>query len=578
MTDEQMMMKSDNTPFTNESLVNSPTTDNEFLHAQINALKKQVRELSFLHETSRLLTSTLDVDSVLQAIMNQVRDYFLVEAASVALLDERSETLIFRVAVGKASQEVIGLRLLPGQGVAGWVAQTGRAIIVPTAHEDERFYSVIDDQTDFYTHTMLAVPIQIEGRTIGVIEAINPASGEFDPTAQRLVTAVADLAAVAIRNAALYERVRQTERQYESLFNESADPIIVLDLEGRIINLNRQAIQLLNRPRTELIGNDIYTVMGLDLEVGQQIIEQAQPGCRFRAKLHWTPPGEVESHTIEMYATRINYGGREAIQWVGRDITERIALEQMREDLTHMIIHDLRNPLGSITSSLQLIRTALAENDDTLPLPKLVDIAIRSSQKLYRLIDSLLDVGRLETGEAGLIWRPIDPARLVREAVEQIQPMIISHRQRLTVNMPSNLPPVEADEDMILRVLTNLLDNAIKFNSSDGQITLDVSLQETGRPDEDQPQQAPAAELLFSVSDTGPGIPSEFQQRIFERFARLETTAGVKGSGLGLTFCKLAVEAHKGRIWIESEVGKGSTFHFTLPLKHDESRTTSIDS
>ena len=571
MMDERARRKSGKAPSAavddSDSSVDSSTADDEF-YTQIDALERQVRELSFLHETSRLLTSTLDVDSVLQAIMGQVRDYFQVEAASVALLDEKSETLVFRVAVGRASQEVIGLRLRPDQGIAGWVVQTGQAVIVPVAHKDERFYSVIDDQTDFHTHTMLAVPIQIEGWTIGVIEALNPASGGFDANAQRLMTAVADLAAVAIRNAALYERVRQAERQYESLFNESADPIIVLDLEGRILNLNRRATQILNRPREELIGNDLCIVMGLDLEIGQQIIEQAQPGCRFRAELHWTPPGEVEPHTVEMYATRINYGGREAIQWVGHDITERIALEQMREDLTHMIIHDLRNPLGSITSSLQLIRTALIEKDETLPLPKLVDIAIRSGQKLYRLIDSLLDVGRLETGETELSRRPIDPARLVREAIEQIQPMVISHGQHLTVNMPSDLPPVVADEDMILRVLVNLLDNAIKFNTSGGEVTLEVSLRESGRPveGEDRSRQAPTAELLFSMSDTGPGIPPEFRQRVFERFARLETTAGVKGSGLGLTFCKLAVEAHKGRIWVESEEGKGSTFYFTLPL------------
>ena len=522
--------------------------------AQISDLKSQIRELAFLQETSQVLTATLDLDSVLQSLMAQVRDYFQVEATSVALLDEDTGELVFRVAVGEAADEVVGLRLAPAQGVAGWVVRTGEPSLVPVAHADARFYAGVDGRTGFRTRTMLAVPIKIEGRAIGVIEALNPVAGIFDEDAQRLLPAVADLAAAAIRNAELYERARQAERRYESLFNESTDPIIVLNLEGRILDLNQQAVEMLQRSRGQLIGADSCGLFGMSREAYQAALQQVREGQRLTVEMSLemrTPSGE-ETRILETHMARIDYGGREAIQWVGHDISERVALEQMREDLTHMIIHDLRNPLSSIMSSLQLIRIAFVGHDE-IPVMQLLRIATRSGQKLYRLIDSLLDLGRLEAGETELKKALVSPESLVREAMEQIQPLVLNKGQTLAVRIVSGLPEVTADRDLILRVLTNLLDNAVKFTPEEGRITLGVEW--TGE------------EMLFTVSDTGPGIPPEFRQRVFDRFVRPESAGGVRGTGLGLAFCKLAVEAHGGRIWAESEVGKGSSFRFTLPLE-----------
>ena len=522
---------------------------------EISNLKSQIRELTFLHETSQVLTATLDLDGVLRSLMTQVRDYFRVEAASVALLEEETGDAVFRIAVGKAAEEVVGLRMGPGEGVVGWVIQTGQPELVPIAHDDERFYTGIDDTTDFYAQTMLAIPIKIEGQTIGVIEVLNPAEGTFDPDAQRLLLAVADLAAVAIRNAELYERVRQAERRYESLFNESTDPIVVLDLEGKVLNLNQRMVEMLGRPREQLYDADICDVLGTGREECRAAIRRIREGqsLKVETSLEVPVPYNEQIHSLEITMAKINYGGREAIQWVGHDISERVALEQMREDLTHMIVHDLRNPLGSMTSSLQLIHNAFIERDQTLPLMKLLGIAMRSGQKLYRLIDSLLDLGRMEAGETELNKTWVRPESLVNEAVEQVHPLALSRNQTFTVRLAPDLPKVLADGILILRVLTNLLDNAIKFTSFGGEITVGTELVE--------------GEALFFVTDTGLGIPPESRQRVFDRFARLESADGVKGTGIGLAFCKLAVEAHRGRIWVESEVGYGATFYFTLPLE-----------
>lgn len=251
--------------------------------------------------------------------------------------------------------------------------------------------------------------------------------------------------------------------------------------------------------------------------------------------------------------TTIDYGGRAAVQWVAHDVTERMELERMRDDLMHMVVHDLRNPLGNVISSLRMMRTALIQKDKTLPMLDVLQVAMRSSRKLQRLIDSLLSLRQLEEGKADLQKSVVPPGILIREAVELVRPTVQRKKQEFVLDAPRDLPPVRVDRDMVTRLLTNLLDNAVKFTPTGGRVELAVVEQ----PDE----------LLFTVSDTGPGIPPESHEHVFERFTRLESAKGTRGTGLGLCFCKLAVEAHGGRIWVESPRGGGSQFKFSLPLE-----------
>jgi NtrC-family two-component system sensor histidine kinase KinB len=516
----------------------------------LEPLKKRVRELAFLHETSQVLTATLELDQVLRSLMSQVRDYFQVDAVSAALIDGRTGDLVFRVAVGEAAAGIVGMRLALGQGIAGWVAEQGKPALVPVAREDKRFHEATDERTDFETRSVLAVPVEIEGRTIGVIEALNPASGAFDAEAERLLCTVAELAAAAIRNAGLHERVRQAERRYESLFHESADPVVVLDPAGRILDLNRRAEELLDSSRDDVVGSDLLVLLGLPERQRDRALREAREGERPFTRLK-VPTGD-RHRFLEARMARISYGGQQAIQWVGHDVTEQVALERTRDDLTHMIVHDLRNPLASMMSSLQLIRKSLADREDLRLVREIIAVAIRSGERLHGLTESLLELGRLESGEAEPDRLPLDPEKLVREAVEVAQPIALGKRQTIGVQVEPGLPAVMADPAMIARVLGNLIDNALKYTPEEGRVTISA--------------ERAANEILFAVSDTGPGIDPEMHERVFERFARLGRVDGVGGIGLGLAFCKLAVGAHGGRIWVDSEPGIGATFRFTLPL------------
>ena len=225
-------------------------------------------------------------------------------------------------------------------------------------------------------------------------------------------------------------------------------------------------------------------------------------------------------------------------------------LERLRDDLTHMIVHDLRTPLTSLMSGLQTV-PLVGELNETQT--EMLEIAVDGSGTLLGMINDLLDVDKMEQESVPLEIALLTPAGLIERALSQVT--LLAQASGLTVAAlaGSDLPPFPGDEDKLRRTLVNLLGNAIKFTPSGGTVTAAAELHEDV--------------LLFSVQDTGEGIPPEAFDRIFEKFGQVENRkAGRKMStGLGLTFCKLAVEAHGGRIWVESRPEQGSAFYFTIP-------------
>ena len=230
---------------------------------------------------------------------------------------------------------------------------------------------------------------------------------------------------------------------------------------------------------------------------------------------------------------------------------ELIRLQRMRDELVHMMVHDLKNPLSGVFSRLQMLDHYESANM-TEWQRRNIRKALQSGQMLLNMITTILDVHRMEEGKLALHLEPVS----LRELVDQSISEVVGEAEEANVDVPSDIPTVEIDRSLIRRVLDNLLINAKKYTPRNGEFGVRV-------------RKGEGDTVVVSVWDTGEGIPKEFHEKIFEKFGQVETQAAGQriGSGLGLTFCKMAVERHGGTIWVESEVGKGSTFSFTLPVK-----------
>lgn len=242
-----------------------------------------------------------------------------------------------------------------------------------------------------------------------------------------------------------------------------------------------------------------------------------------------------------------------------RELEQRYAqlqqLEKLRDSLTHMIVHDLRTPLTSFLSGLQTVEYLGELSDDQ---KECLDVSIHGGNTLLGMINDLLDISKMESGTLTLERGETQVEELGEHSIEQVIALAKDKEINLVAQVAPDLPPIQADSDKLSRTLVNLLGNSIKFTPPGGSITLSALF--VPRPDRTD-------SVVFCVSDTGEGIPEESFARIFEKFGQVESRrAGrVKSTGLGLTFCKMVVEAHGGRIWVESTPGQGSRFFFALP-------------
>lgn len=237
---------------------------------------------------------------------------------------------------------------------------------------------------------------------------------------------------------------------------------------------------------------------------------------------------------------------------VKQDITKRKELEQMRDELMQTIVHDLRNPLTSILFALDLVK----DLPETLRLPPemsmMLAISRDNSWRMLGMVNAMLDYSKLESGKMPLQCEPITLAELVEQSF-RFQSQLAARRELLLLNdVPYDLPVILADRTLLSRVLQNLIDNAIKYAPQGSNIVIRAS------------REPSRGAILVSVHDDGPGVPLELRGQLFQKFAASTSERG--GTGLGLAFCRLAVEAHKGEIWVECEEGQGTTFYFTLPI------------
>ena len=520
--------------------------------------QRQARVMTALAEGAAAMNASLRMEDVYQRILIQTMQALQVETVALGMLD--GEQLVYRAAAGQNAGNILGRKIAVGEGIAGVAALEGRGVVVPDVSQDKN-YGEADMFGGVVMRAVVVAPIQSQGRVIGIIEAINPIAKSFDPDALLVMTGIGGLAGSTIQNAQLFERLQAAHERYHELFEASIDPMLVTDWEGHVLEANRQAILLSGYTAEKLHTLTIDQLHEVNWNRTGTNFETLRENrtCSYESSLR----REDETHTpIEVHARRVELDENDAIQWILRDITERKELDSLREDLTAMIYHDLRSPLANIVSSLDVLFNMVPE-DDKETVQTVLKIAENSTDRIQRLVSSLLDVNRLETGQPVADQKVVDTIQLITRAVLDVEPVARGRRQTISANLPNELPPIWVDEDMARRVLINLMENSVKFTPPDGKLEAGASHEEDW--------------VHMWVKDNGPGIPVAEQDRIFDKFTRLRGGSKSSGLGIGLAFCRLAVVGHGGKIWVESEPGVGSVFHFTFPVATKEQLAVSSD-
>jgi PAS domain S-box-containing protein len=519
--------------------------------------KRQARVMTALAKSARAMTSSIQLDSVLNNILHQIKDALQVEAVTLALLDEENQEVEYRAAIYKnypARPDILGKRIPLGKGVVGWVAQHGKRTVIPDISKDPRFDPDYNIHPDFIPQAIASAPIRLRRKVIGVLEAINPENGEFGSDALLVLTGIGSLAGSSIQNAQLFEELQAAHNRYHTLFENSIDPIVITDLQGHILEANQPTIHMSQYALDRILSMHIWDLHEMNPEnTGDNFSLTIEEDARdYESNLQTAQgdqiPIQVTVHTIQI-------DDKQRLQWIFRDITERKELDQLRDDLTSMIYHDLRAPLANVISSLDVLSATVAV-DAKPEVRSLFDIATRSTKRIQRLTKSLLDINRLEAGQPVIEPKPVVPTLITENALKALKPVAKNKQQTVHIQVPDDLPPVLVDGDMIERVVINLLQNAIKYTPQQGEIELGaVRVEDT---------------IKFWVKDNGPGIAPQAKDTIFEKFTRLHAEEGPKGLGLGLAFCRLAVEGHGGKIWVDNLPEGGSQFSFTLPIAPPE--------
>jgi len=514
--------------------------------------QRQAYVMTTLAETAATITGSLNTEDVLVRIMEQTSQALSAQAVSLALMDPNNGSLFIRAATGWANK-VTKAKIRIGQGVAGWVAKEGRGAIINDVNKDPRFDPETNVRTGLQTHAIACAPLRYRGQVIGVLEAINTITGgTFDADALVVLSGIGSLAGTAVRHAQLFERLQAAHQSYRELFEASIDAILITDEQGKIIEVNRPAILISDYSKDGLTQLTIAQLHTPDLVLLGEGYENLKLGdtITYESRLRTRSGHEVP---IQANVHQVIIEGSPHYQWILRDITERKNLDNMREDLMSMIYHDLRSPLANVVSSLDTMESMLPEDDPTLT--SILAIAMRSVERIQRLTNSLLDINRLEAGQPLGQKAPNDAASILGEACELIRPVAESKDMSLVTDIAHPLPLVDIDGEMIRRVITNLIENAVKYCPSGSHITAGAKV---------------SGEMVeVWVKDDGLGIPASEHERIFDKFTRLTSREKSKGLGLGLAYCKLAVQAHGGRIWVESQPGAGSRFAFTLPTARE---------
>ncbi len=509
-----------------------------------------LRQRDYLLSISRAMTARLDLPSLLQLILQNAVEMLRGEAGLIALR-VRSEEFVVRASYGLPAH---ALHLFAPLLTDIPASQTRWQI--PNLYARLQLVAV---SAGIHLRQVVGLPLTLEDERIGVIYVFRTHDTAFSANDRQVLSSFADQAAIAVRNASLYQRLTEEKQRLDAIIENSADGVLILDAQRHVQTINRALADMTGWTPKRARGRPCKRVVSLRGAQGTDICEAGCPLDSLSSGAPLYVEGDIVRPDGRRTSVSITYSPLHdaegtLVNIIGsvHDLTRFREAEEMKAMFISVISHELKTPVALIKGYASTLRREDAHWDQKTVQESLTIIE-EESDRLDRLINDLLEASRIQAGTLKLQLADVSVAKLAQKAVERFRVEGMKHDFQL--DFPPDFPPILADEQRLEEVFYNLVSNAIKYSPEGGKIRVG------GRMHRDQVE-------LF-VSDQGIGIPIEQQPQLFEPFYRGDSSLGrrTQGVGLGLFLVKAIVEGHGGRIWVESAAGKGSTFRFTLPLR-----------
>jgi signal transduction histidine kinase/putative methionine-R-sulfoxide reductase with GAF domain len=517
---------------------------------------QQTIEFGIVSDISYSTSSTLHLEEIFYQVADAVRRTLNAESISIGLMDPVSGEIVFvDTLMGPLFRDLPPIRLKPGQGIGGWVAEHGAPLIVNNAYADQRFFTKVDRDSGFQTHSILCVPLQVESRVIGILEAINKQNGHFNEDDLRLLQAISGPLAVAIENARLHTDVLSEKRRIETIFASMSEGMLTVNKEGWVTAANESLLTLLQRKADQLAGQPaseiIETTPAHFRDFMENVLAAKQESPQLACELK---QGNDEYVPILISGTPIvdeEDNVLEAI-FVFSDLRQIREVERMRDDFFNNIIHELRTPLATILMYARLLREGKARNDGA-KADRFLGVIERESDRLQRMVRQMLQLVKLEAREIQRSSEIVNLKNLFDQILPPLADQATEKGLAFSQRLATSLPDVIGSEETLYIVFKNLVENAIKFTFT-GTVRVEANVK--------------GGMISVQISDEGIGIPEHARPNLFKRFYRTQTAVerGIAGTGLGLYMVKEGVEKHNGTIDVKSTEGKGTTFIVRLPV------------
>jgi signal transduction histidine kinase len=587
--------------------------------------EERAHQLTTLNEVGRNLTSTLELKPLLNRILTSAANILNCQAGSLFLIDPHTDELIFEVVIGPVADDLIGKRLPPGKGMVGQAVESGKPVIANDARRRKEWFNETDQQTGFTTQDLLAVPMKIKDRTLGVIEVINKEDGQpFTLDDQEILATFASQAAIAIENARLYTLTDQAlSARVEELsvmqridreLNTSLDIQNAMEITlGWAIRQSAAQAGLIGfKEQTgfRIMASQGYTSDQLTAFKFLQDADKKYSAMRLPAleqALISNQPALIEFSSapdaslsptdglIDSVSSQIAIPIRREDQAIGILLLEKTLPEPFTQDtiaflsrlgdhaaiaisnaqlfskvqetnlarskFVSFVAHELKNPMASIKGYTELIAGGMAGPVNEMQSTFLKTIRV-NVDRMNTIVSDLNDLTKIQVGALRLEFKVLAVQEILDEVTRSLERILLEKKQLLKVQLPSDLPTVWADPLRLTQVLTNLLSNAQKYSHEESTILIAAEVWEK---DLEGPSGLKVIHLW--VQDQGIGIDPIDQDKIFQQYFRTEISRETaSGTGLGLNISQSLVKMQGGRIWFESTPGAGSTFHITIPV------------